>query len=144
MTLDDIDNVFKVETDCFSVPWSKNSFIKELVENKVALYLVAKIENVAVGYIGVWKILNEGHITNVAVHSSYRGMGIGNKLVSELLYLCKKDGIDAFTLEVRRSNLKAQALYKKFGFVECGIRKGYYEDNKEDAIIMWLRDENGG
>ena len=114
MKIDDIENVVNVENDCFTTPWSKDSFLREIVENKVALYLVAKIENIAVGYIGVWKIQNEGHITNVAVHSEFRGIGIGNRLVSELLSLCEKEGIDAFTLEVRKSNLVAQNLYKKF------------------------------
>ena len=140
MSIDDIENVVNVENDCFTTPWSKDSFLREINENDVALYLVAKIENVAVGYIGVWRIQNEGHITNVAVHSNFRGMGIGNMLVSELLSLCEKEGIDAFTLEVRKSNIVAQNLYKKFQFVEEGIRKGYYQDTKEDAVIMWRRE----
>lgn len=140
MTVDDINNVLKVEADCFSIPWSKDSFVRELVENKVALYLVAKIENVAVGYIGVWKIIDEGHITNLAVHSKYRNLGIGKMLVSELLSLCEKDGITSFTLEVRESNKLAQNLYKKFQFAECGVRKGYYQDNHENAVIMWRRE----
>ena len=140
MTIDDIENVVNVENDCFTTPWSKDSFLREINENEVALYLVAKIENIAVGYIGVWRIQNEGHITNVAVHSDFRGMGIGNKLVSELLSLCEKEGIEAFTLEVRKSNTVAQNLYKKFQFAECGIRKGYYQDTKEDAVIMWRRE----
>lgn len=139
MNIDDIDNVLEVEQDCFSVPWSRDSFVREITNNSVALYLVAKIENKAVGYIGVWKIIDEGHITNVAVHSKYRGLGIGNELVSTLLSLCKEDGITAFTLEVRKSNIIAQSLYKKYGFTECGVRKGYYQDNKEDAVIMWLK-----
>ena len=138
MTVDDIDNVVEVENNCFSIPWSKASFLREIENNEVALYLVAKIENKAVGYIGVWRIIDEGHITNVAVHSDYRGLGIGSMLVSELLSLCKKDGINSFTLEVRKSNEIAQKLYRKYGFEERGVRKNYYEDNKEDAVIMWL------
>lgn len=138
MTVDDIDSVIEVENNCFSIPWSKASFLREVENNEVALYLVAKIENKAVGYIGVWRIIDEGHITNVAVHSDYRGLGIGSMLVSELLSLCKKEGINSFTLEVRKSNEIAQNLYKKYGFEERGIRKKYYEDNNEDAVIMWL------
>lgn len=138
MSIDDIDDVVEVENNCFSIPWSKASFLREIENNEVALYLVAKIENKAVGYIGVWRIIDEGHITNVAVHSDYRGLGIGSMLVSELLSLCKKDGINSFTLEVRKSNDIAQKLYRKYGFEERGIRKNYYEDNKEDAVIMWL------
>lgn len=138
MTVDDIDNVVEVENNCFSIPWSKESFLKELTNNEIALYLVAKVENKAVGYIGTWKVLDEGHITNLAVHSDYRNLGIGGMLISELLSLCKKDGINSFTLEVRKSNEIARKLYEKFGFEDRGIRKGYYEDNNEDAVIMWL------
>ena len=136
MKSDDIKNVVEVENKSFTIPWHEESFVQELTNN-LALYLVAKIEEKAVGYVGVWKILNEGHITNVAVHPDYRNQGIGRALVSELLLLCTKEGIDSFTLEVRKSNLIAQKLYRELGFVESGIRKNYYEDNKEDAIIMW-------
>lgn len=135
----DITNVVEVETKSFEIPWSKESFENEL-KNKLALYLVAKVDEKAVGYIGVWKIFDEGHITNVAVHPDFRGRGLAKALISELLSLCRKDGINSFTLEVRESNIVAQNLYKSFGFVECGKRKAYYSDNNEDAIIMWLSD----
>lgn len=138
MTVDDIDSVVEVENNCFSIPWSKESFLRELKSNEIALYLVAKVEDKAVGYIGTWKVLDEGHITNLAVHSDYRKLGIGGMLISELLSLCRKEGINSFTLEVRKSNEIARRLYEKFGFNERGIRKGYYEDNNEDAVIMWL------
>lgn len=139
MKSDDIANVVEVENNSFDIPWSKESFENEL-KNKLAMYLVAKVEDKAVGYVGVWKIFDEGHITNVAVHPDYRGQGIGKSLISELLYLCEKEGINSLTLEVRKSNIVAQSLYKSFGFVEEGIRKGYYSDNNEDAIIMWYKD----
>ena len=134
---DDIANVMEVELKSFSIPWSKESFENEL-KNKLALYLVAKVDEKAVGYIGVWKIFDEGHITNVAVHPDFRGQGLARALISELLSLCRKDGITSFTLEVRESNIVAQQLYKSFGFSKSGKRKGYYSDNNEDAIIMWL------
>lgn len=137
MKSDDINDVMEVEKKSFVIPWSKESFIQEIENNEVALYLVAKVDNKAVGYIGVWRILNEGHITNVAVHPDYRGRGIGSALVEELLSLCTKEGIDAFTLEVRESNLVAQHIYKQFGFEKSGVRKKYYADNNEDAVIMW-------
>ena len=139
MKTDDIANVVEVENNSFDIPWSKESFENEL-KNNLAMYLVAKVEDKAVGYVGVWKIFDEGHITNVAVHPDYRGQGIGKSLISELLYLCEKEGINSLTLEVRKSNIVAQSLYKSFGFVEEGIRKGYYSDNNEDAIIMWYND----
>lgn len=134
----DIEDVMEVEVKSFNIPWSKQSFENEL-KNNLALYLVAKVGGKAVGYIGVWKIFDEGHITNVAVHPDFRGRGIGKALISELLYLCEKDGILSFTLEVRESNIVAQNLYKSFGFVAEGKRKAYYSDNNEDAIIMWLQ-----
>lgn len=136
MTAQDIDGVFEVEKSCFEDYWSKESFKKELTNN-VARYLVAKIDGKIVGYVGIWLVLDEGHITNVAVHKEYRGKKIGDKLVQALVELCKDNNIESMTLEVRVSNIVAQNLYKKYGFKMAGIRKEYYSDNKEDAIIMW-------
>ena len=139
MELSDIEDILVVEKLSFSIPWSRDSFEKEIVDNNLAIYLVAKVNEKAVGYIGMWKVLNEGHITNVAVHPEFRHQGIGDQLVSELLSLCEKENIDFVTLEVRKSNQNAIKLYEKHGFVAEGIRKAYYQDNKEDAIIMWKR-----
>ena len=136
MTKDDVDSVYIVEEDCFVDPWSKESIRKEL-KNDLARYLVAQLDNKIVGYIGVWFVVDEGHITNVAVHSDYRGKKIGDNLVKEMIQLCKQSNIVAMTLEVRASNSIAQNLYRKYGFKMGGIRKEYYSDNKEDAIIMW-------
>ena len=136
MTSKDIDGVFEVEKNCFEHHWSKESFKKEL-NNENARYLVAKLGGKIVGYVGIWLILDEGHITNVAVHSDYRGQKIGDKLVQALVNLCKENNINSMTLEVRVSNIVAQNLYKKYGFKLSGIRKEYYSYNKEDAMIMW-------
>lgn len=136
MTKDDVDAVYIVEENCFVDPWSKESIRKEL-KNNLARYLVAQLDNKIVGYVGVWFVVDEGHITNVAVHSDYRGKKIGDKLVKEMVELCKENNIIAMTLEVRASNTVAQNLYRKYGFKMGGIRKEYYSDNKEDAIIMW-------
>ena len=136
MTSKDIDGVFEVEKNCFEHHWSKESFKKELI-NENARYLVAKLDRKIVGYVGIWLILDEGHITNVAVHNDYRGQKIGDKLVQALVNLCKENNINSMTLEVRVSNIVAQNLYKKYGFKLAGIRKEYYSDNKEDAMIMW-------
>lgn len=136
MTSKDIDGVFEVEKNCFEHHWSKESFKKELI-NENARYLVAKLDRKIVGYVGIWLILDEGHITNVAVHNDYRGQKIGDKLVQALVNLCKENNINSMTLEVRVSNTVAQSLYKKYGFKLAGIRKEYYSDNKEDAMIMW-------
>ena len=136
MTSKDIDGVFEVEKNCFEHHWSKDSFKKEL-RNENARYVVAKLDDKIVGYVGIWFILDEGHITNVAVHNDYRGNKIGDKLVQALVNLCKENNINSMTLEVRVSNVVAQNLYKKYGFKLAGIRKEYYSDNKEDAMIMW-------
>ena len=136
MTIDDVDGVFEVEKNCFEHYWSKGEFEKEM-KNDVARYLVADIDGKIVGYVGIWFVAGEGHITNVAVHSDYRGQKIGDILIKHLVKICKDNNIFAMTLEVRVSNIVAQNLYKKYGFKLAGIRKEYYSDNKEDAMIMW-------
>ena len=140
MKEDDIDEVLDISSLSFAISWSKDSYIQELT-NPIAKYFVAKIDNKAVAFIGTWIILDEAHITNIAVHPNYRKQGIASELLAKFLDYCKNQGCKAFTLEVRSGNKAAQALYKKHNFKEEGIRKGYYEDNKEDAIIMWLKDE---
>ena len=137
MTEEDIDAIVEIEKEAFSTPWSKESFLTEIRDNLLAKYIVAEIENKVVGYGGIWLILTEGHITNIAVKKEYQGLGIGNKLVEGLIIYCTSRGIDSMTLEVRKSNIVAQNLYKKYGFIYYGIRPKYYSDNNEDAIIMW-------
>ncbi|KHD37145.1 30S ribosomal protein S18 [Clostridium acetobutylicum] len=132
----DIDSIIEIENLCFPTPWTKESMEGEL-RNKFAKYVVIKNNNLVVGYGGLWLIIDEGHITNIAVHPEFRGMGIGNKILEELIKLCEKRNIPSMTLEVRISNTIAQNLYKKFGFKEAGVRKKYYGDNDEDALIMW-------
>ncbi|WP_243155152.1 ribosomal protein S18-alanine N-acetyltransferase [Romboutsia sp. CE17] len=136
MKVDDIDGVFEVEKNCFEDYWSKDSFKKEL-SNNLAKYLVAKVDGKVAGYVGIWFVVDEGHITNVAVHEDYRGQKIGDQLIKELVQVCKDNNIVSMTLEVRTSNTVAQNLYRKYGFKMAGIRKEYYSNNKEDAIIMW-------
>ena len=136
MKVDDIDGVFEVEKNCFEDYWSKDSFKKEL-SNNLAKYLVAKVDGKVAGYVGIWFVVDEGHITNVAVHEDYRGQKIGDQLIKELVQVCKDNKIVSMILEVRTSNTVAQNLYRKYGFKMAGIRKEYYSNNKEDAIIMW-------
>lgn len=137
---DDIDEILDISALSFSICWSKNSYLQELT-NPVAKYLVAKIDNTVVGFVGTWIVLDESHITNIAVHPTYRKQGIASKLIEELLDYCKSQGCIACTLEVRSSNIAAKSLYEKHGFKQDGIRKRYYEDNNEDAILMWLREQ---
>lgn len=134
-----IEGILNVSMLSFPITWSKDSFEREL-SNKYARYMVAVKDGVVVGFAGMWIIIDEAHITNIAVHPEYRGFGIGAILLDSLLSICRLENVTAITLEVRVSNQRAINLYKKFGFVEEGIRKSYYEDNKEDALIMWKRD----
>lgn len=140
MELRHLDGVMEVENLSFKIPWSRNSFIEELAENKFAMYFVARVNGKITGYAGMWTVFDEAHITNVAVHPEFRKSGIGSALLRHLIQTAREKGIERMTLEVRRSNITAQGLYGKFGFREHGARKAYYADNREDAIIMWKDD----
>lgn len=139
MTKEDIKEVLEIEKATFSSPWSEESFQKEIEENVLAIYIVAEVDNKIAGYGGLWKILDEGHITNIAVKEDSRGKGIGDAIVMGIVDYCEKNRIPNITLEVRESNTVARSLYKKHGFIDAGIRPGYYSDTKEDAIIMWRK-----
>ncbi len=108
-----------------------------MAENKMAVYFVAEEDGRIVGYAGMWHIVNEGHITNVAVSEEFRNRGIGKQLMEALFEECRKREMIGITLEVGVNNLTAQKLYKGLGFEEEGVRKNYYEHNHEDALIMW-------
>ena len=118
---------------------SKLGYTKDELNNEIAHYLVGSINNKVVAYIGAWFILDEAHITNVAVKSDFRRQKIAKQLITAFIVLAKKHQITSITLEVRASNIPAQSLYQQFGFEKQGLRKRYYADNNEDAIIMWLR-----
>ena len=137
MTVDDIPMVQLVESKCFTTPWSRNIFVSEVTRNDNAIYFVALVGERIVGYAGIWIILDEGHITNIAVDPAFQRQGIGEGLIDELTKAAVRRGVIAMTLEVRVSNTGAQALYTKLGFVPNGIRKEYYQDDNEDALIMW-------
>jgi ribosomal-protein-alanine N-acetyltransferase len=134
-----IDDIVVIENLCFKIPWSRKSIEDEIIRNKLAIYLCAVYNGRTVGYCGMWQVVDEGHITNIAVHPEFRNCGIGSLLMKALLKEAEARGIKALTLEVRETNYGAQALYRKFGFKSGGSRKQYYADNHEDAIIMWKR-----
>lgn len=138
MNLEDLDGILEVENQSFSIPWSRRMFEDELFNPK-ACYFILESSGKVVGYIGVWKILDEGHITNVAVHPDYRRKGFGRLLIGTLIENARDWGLVALTLEVRVSNTPAISLYESFGFYSAGTRKRYYSDNNEDALIMWLK-----
>ena len=136
MTLNDVDDVHRIEADSFTTPWSRGAFEDELTENKCARYLVAVSNGEIVAYAGAWMVLDECHITNIAVRSDKRGKGFGRLVTQSLIQYATNLGASFVTLEVRRSNLTAQSLYRSLGFLQVGCRRRYYEDNGEDAILM--------
>ncbi|MFZ7120570.1 MAG: ribosomal protein S18-alanine N-acetyltransferase [Eubacteriaceae bacterium] len=136
MTNSHIRNVIEIEKKSFSIPWNENMYMEE-INNSIAYYCVMKYFFKIIGYAGVWIIFDEGHITNLAIDPKFRRKGYGKRILKHLIKVLTKRGISRITLEVRKSNEDAIKLYKKFDFYESGIRKKYYSDNKEDAIIMW-------
>jgi ribosomal-protein-alanine N-acetyltransferase len=137
MSAVDIPRVLEIERESFRTPWPRDAYVHELKENRLATYFIARADEQIVGYCGMWVILDEAHITTIAVDPAFRGMHVGERLLVGLIDASVERGARWMTLEVRRSNLTAQKLYKKYGFREIGTRKGYYSDNREDAIIMW-------
>ena len=136
MTLEDVPQVHAIELATFPTPWSEQSFIDEMTKNVCARYMVAEQDGAILAFAGAWMILDEGHITNIAVAQEHRGRGIGKAVTEALKQYAANLGVQYMTLEVRKSNLVAQSMYKGLGFIELGVRKRYYEDNGEDALIM--------
>lgn len=136
MNINNIDDIIMIEKKSFIKGWSKKMFIEEL-DNPLAHYFVIMEESNVVGYAGMWLILEEAHITNIAIHPNCQGRGYGKDLLRFIIRYAMENNIDKITLEVRTSNKKAIALYKSEGFEGTGLRKSYYSDNNEDALIMW-------
>ncbi len=152
----DVAAIAELEKQCFADPWSYESVHYDVVDNKLALYIVAELicdeasqdidlavgpaaGTEIVGYAGIWNIAGEGHITNVAVSPAHRRKHIGRAMMDVMLSVTEENGITSHTLEVRKSNQAAINLYREMGFEIAGERKGYYQDNGEDAFIMWRK-----
>jgi len=131
-----LDQVYNIEENSFSIPWSRGEFENEL-RNPITIYIVAMDGDEVIGYAGLWHVVNEGHIVNVAVKPERRRQGVGALLIGKLVEIAVEKEMIGLTLEVRMSNAAGQRLYHKFGFKPEGIRRRYYEDTGEDAIIMW-------
>lgn len=138
MTHEDIEGVMEVEHDAFPTPWDPAIFHNELTLNRFAHYLVYENMGRIIGYCGMWVVTDEAQITNIAIHSQFRGQGRGEELLRFVIAFLKQLGVTRLSLEVRVSNQSAQHLYRKVGFQEGGIRKNYYADNLEDALVMWV------
>ncbi len=135
MTLADVDAIADIEAASFRTPWKREAFVSEAA-NPAARYLVAEEDGAVIGYAGAWLILDEGHITNIAVAPTHRGRGVGRKLTAALMAYLSNLGASYAALEVRRSNTVAQGMYVSLGFIKLGVRKRYYEDTGEDAFFM--------
>lgn len=134
----DIDQILEVEHASFTTPWSREAFMNELYNNKFAVYIVLEEDKKIIGYCGAWIVIDEAHVTNVAILPEYRGRKLGEELLKKLMSVAMEMGTKSMTLEVRVSNHVAQSLYRKLGFQNGGIRKNYYSDNQEDGLVMWV------
>ena len=135
MTMEDVDGVHAIEAATFARPWKREDFVREMTKNVCARYLVAEEAGRIIGFAGAWIVLDEAHVTNIAVKAEWRGRGVGRRLTEALMQYAANLGVVYATLEVRRSNVLAQTLYKSLGFEYVGVRKRYYEDNGEDAVL---------
>jgi ribosomal-protein-alanine N-acetyltransferase len=138
MTLEDIQDVMHVEHTVFTSPWIEAAFYHELLHNRFATYFVVEVDGRIIGYCGVWVVFDDSNITNIALLPGHRGKKIGESLLRTAIQYATLRGAKKMSLEVRVSNTAAQNLYRKFGFQEGGIRKNYYTDNLEDALVMWV------
>ena len=143
MTVDDIPIVLHIESLSFQSAWPANAFANELRDNKLAHYFVGRLDGRIVAYGGIWVILEDSHVTTIAVHPDMRGKRLGEELLVHLLDEAIERGASWITLEVRETNDVAQRLYRKYGFTVVSTRRGYYSDNNESALVMWAGNLRG-
>ena len=139
MALDDLDEVLEIERASFPTPWSRGAFRYELTQNRVARSVVLRVGRQLVGYLCLWEIGHEIHVTNLAVHPSFRRRGAARALLGHVMEGARLGGAELVFLEVRPTNVEALALYRSFDFQVIGRRKGYYFDTGEDALVMEAR-----
>jgi ribosomal-protein-alanine N-acetyltransferase len=133
-------SVLRIENEVYPRPWSLGLFMSELAMRNGRIYLVARVGPTVVGYAGLLFSVDDGHVTTIAVDPAWQRAKIGTRLLVELSRRAIADGAKNLTLEVRVSNDGAQAMYKQFGYAPAGVRKGYYIETNEDAIVMWVHD----
>lgn len=143
MVTDDIPAVLHIETLSFQSTWPANAFTNELRDNKLAHYFVGRVDGRIVAYGGIWVILEDSHVTTIAVHPEVRGQRLGEEMLVHLLDEAIERGASWITLEVRETNDVAQKLYRKYGFTVVSTRRGYYSDNNESALVMWAGNLKG-
>lgn len=143
MRSEDISAVLEIESFSFTTSWPTNAFANELGENKLAHYFTGRLDGKIVAYGGIWVILEDSHITTIAVLPEYRGRGLGEQMLTHLLDEAMARSASWITLEVRESNEVAQRLYRKYGFTNVSVRRAYYSDNNENAVVMWAGNLRG-
>lgn len=143
MTLADLGEVHRIESASFSAPWPDEAYRSELTGNRLASYLVVRIDVEVIGFGGIWMMVDEAHITTFAIDPAWRRQRLGETLLMALIDLAMARRAREATLEVRLSNVPARRLYEKFGFRPVGLRPRYYSDNGEDALIMTTPELNG-
>jgi len=136
MTPADLDEVLVIERHSFPSAWSRGSYEREL-RNRNSYYFAARHEDGLVGYIGMWVVVDEAHITTLAVHPGCRRRGLGSHLLRLLIEHARQHGVGRVTLEVREQNLAAISMYRTFGFQQTGVLQGYYGDTGENGLVMW-------
>lgn len=137
MTIEDVERVYEIEVESFKTPWTKEAFQNEIIINTLAEYIVLLYDDQIIGYGGMWLIVDEIHITNIALATEFRGKGYSKVLIDALIQFGQEKQFEHMTLEVRESNQVAISLYEQFGFVSVGKRPKYYIDTGEDALVMW-------
>jgi ribosomal-protein-alanine N-acetyltransferase len=143
MVADDIPVVLAIELRSFQSAWPTNAFANELRDNKLAHYFVGRLDGTIVAYGGIWVILEDSHVTTIAVRPDQRGKRLGEEMLVHLLDEAIERGASWITLEVRETNDVAQKLYRKYGFTVVSTRRGYYSDNNESALVMWAGNLKG-
>ncbi len=143
MAPEDIPAVLAIERLSFQSSWPPNAFQNELRDNKLAHYFVGRLDGAIVAYGGIWVILEDSHVTTIAVHPDQRGKRLGEEMLVHLLDEAIERGASWITLEVRETNDVAQKLYRKYGFTVVSTRRGYYSDNNESALVMWAGNLRG-
>ena len=133
-------SVVRIEEEAYPKPWSASLFLSELAQGSTRRYTVGTIGPIVVGYAGLMMVEEDGHITTLTVDPGWHHRGIGTVLLADMARAARPLGVRHLTLEVRVGNAPAQALYRRFGFAPVGVRKNYYAETGEDAIIMWARD----
>jgi ribosomal-protein-alanine N-acetyltransferase len=136
LTVKDLAEVAGIESVSFTAPWPTSAYTTELTTNRLARYIGARVLGELVGFGGIWLMVDEAHVTTMAVLPEHRRAGVATALLLELLQEARRGGARVATLDVRVSNVDAQRLYRAFGFIEVGRRVRYYDDNGEDALIM--------